>query len=123
MVVDGMVGCLLLEDGTISYSEISELEKLRWSPNANLVLHGCNTGLRGTSVQSIADVFAIRQEKCRVHGQKGWAYFSRNEAVYERTSPADKEIYLWAFSRGNNSYVGNVIGGEKIPALIVEKKK
>ena len=113
----------VLEDGTISYSEISELEKLRWSPNANLVLHGCNTGLRGTSVQSIADVFAIRQEKCRVHGQKGWAYFSRKEAVYERTSPADKEIYLWAFSRGNNSYVGNVIGGEKIPALIVEKKK
>ena len=58
------------EDGTISYDEISQLEKLRWSPNANLVLHGCNTGLRGTSVQSIADVFAIRQEKCRVHGQK-----------------------------------------------------
>ena len=87
------------EDGTISYDEISQLEKLRWSPNANLVLHGCNTGLRGTSVQSIADVFAIRQEKCRVHGQKGWAYFSRKEAVYERTSPTDKEIYLWAFSR------------------------
>ena len=76
-----------------------------------------------TSVQSIADVFAIRQEKCRVHGQKGWAYFSRKEAVYERTSPTDKEIYLWAFSRGNNNYVGNIIGGEKIPALIVEKKK
>jgi hypothetical protein len=113
----------VLEDGTISYSEISELEKLRWSPNANLVLHGCNTGLRGTSVQSIADVFAIRQEKCRVHGQKGWAYFSKDESVYKRTSPADKEIYLWAFSRGNNSYIGNVIGGEKIPALIVEKKK
>ena len=113
----------VLEDGTISYSEISQLEKLRWSPDANLVLHGCNTGLRGTSVQSIADVFAIRQAKCRVHGQKGWAYFSMKEVVYERTSPTDKEIYLWAYSRGNNSYVGNVTGGEKIHALIVEKKK
>jgi hypothetical protein len=113
----------VLEDGTISYSEISQLEKLRWSPSANLVLHGCNTGLRGTAVQSIADVFAIRQEKCRVHGQKGWAYFSKKEVVYERTSPTDKEIYLWAYSRGNNSYVGNIIGGDKIPALIVEKKK
>lgn len=113
----------VLEDGTISYSEISQLEKLRWSLNANLVLHGCNTGLRGTSAQSIADVFAIRQEKCRVHGQKGWAYFSKKEAVYERTSSTDKNIYLWAYSRGSNSYVGNVIGGDKIPALIVEKKK
>ena len=74
----------VIEDGTISYSEISGLEKLRWSLNANLVLHGCNTGLRGQSVQSIADVFAIRQEKCRVHGQKGWAYFSKKDSVYER---------------------------------------
>ena len=54
--------------------------------------------------------------------KKGWAYFSRKEAVYERTSPTDKEIYLWAFSRGNNNYVGNIIGGEKIPALIVEEE-
>ena len=113
----------VIEDGTISYSEISGLEKLRWSLNANLVLHGCNTGLRGQSVQSIADVFAIRQEKCRVHGQKGWAYFSKKDSVYERTSPTDTVIYLWAYSRGNNSYIGNVTGGEKIGALIVEKKK
>ena len=67
----------VIEDGTISYSEISGLEKLRWSLNANLVLHGCNTGLRGQSVQSIADVFAIRQEKCRVHGQKDGLIFLR----------------------------------------------
>ena len=72
---------------------------------------------------SIADVFAIRQEKCRVHGQKGWAYFSKKDSVYERTSPTDTVIYLWAYSRGNNSYIGNVTGGEKIGALIVEKKK
>lgn len=113
----------VVEDGTISYSEISSLEKLRWSLNADLILHGCNTGLRGTSVQSIADVFAIKQEKCKVYGQKGWAYFSKSEVVYERTSPTDKEIYLWAYNRGSNSYIGNVVGGEKIPALIVEKKR
>ena len=44
-------------------------------------------------------------------------------SVYERTSPTDTVIYLWAYSRGNNSYIGNVTGGEKIGALIVEKKK
>ena len=65
----------VLEDGTISYSEISQLEKLRWSPDANLVLHGCNTGLRGTSVQSIADVFAIRASKMQSTWSKGMGLF------------------------------------------------
>ena len=110
------------EDGTISYDEISQLEKLRWSPNANLVLHGCNTGLRGTSVQSIADVFAIRQENVEFMAKKVGLIFPEKK-LFTSVPPTDKEIYLWAFSRGNNNYVGNIIGGEKIPALIVEKKK
>lgn len=113
---------VVIEDGTIQYNEISTLEKLRWSSPSNLVLHGCNTGLRGNKTQSIADVFAIRQEKCRVYGQKGWAYFSKNETKYVKSLPGDKEIYLWAYKRGNNSYIGNITGGEKIPAFIVEKK-
>lgn len=113
---------VVIEDGTISFGEIRALEKLRWSADSDLVLHGCNTGLRGTEAQCIADVFANRQVKCRVHGQKGWAYFSKKENIYERTSPADTVIYLWAYSRGSNNYVGNINGGEKIPALIVQKK-
>lgn len=110
----------VIEDGTISYTEISRLEKLRWSINANLILHGCNTGIRGSEPQSIADVFAISQEKCRVHGQRGYAYFSKNLAVYEETTAKDKKIYLLAYKRGKNGYFGN---NKRIPALIVEKKK
>ena len=65
-------------------------------------------------------VFAKSQEKCRVHGQRGYAYFSKNFAVYEETAAKDKKIYLLAYKRGKNGYFGN---NKRIPALIVEKKK
>ncbi|ENV18038.1 hypothetical protein [Acinetobacter guillouiae] len=113
----------VIEDGTISFGEISQLEKLRWSPNADLILHGCNTGVRGVHPQAIADVFAIRQEKCRVHGQTGWGYFSKTEGFYTKATPNDKELYLWAYSRGRNNYLGNLETANKMPALIVEKRK
>lgn len=109
----------IIEDGTISFAEIAKLEKLRWSPKSDLILHGCNTGLRGIHSQSIADAFAISQEKCKVHGQKGWAYFSKREHVYIETKPYDTNIYLWAYRRARNGFMEK---GERIKPLIVERK-
>jgi len=106
------------EDGTIDHKEIGQLEVLQWKPQeALLVLHSCNTGNKTDKRgKAVAEVFMDRQQ-VKVMGQTGTAYFSTTDATYvtiEGKDAADQDVYLWAYNRGQNNWLGD---GKKMPGI------
>ncbi len=89
---------------------------MSWAKDATLTLYGCNSGISGEARDlSIAELFSESQ-KTIVCGQKGYAYFSESDIEYKKISTTSKEVYLWAYKRGQNSVFGN---GFKIKPQIV----
>lgn len=101
------------DDGTLNQSEILALEKLHWASNGELILASCNSGLTGKRGWAPAQVFAQSQQVLTI-GMAGYAYFSKNVAKYEVTTPNDQTIYLWAYRRGRNGIFG---GGGRMPGV------
>jgi hypothetical protein len=102
------------DDGTIARGEIASMDVLPWHPEGALVLMGCNTGNLGTRGWCPASAFAARQ-KVRTLGQTGYSYFSKRWSSYDESSPADRNICLWAYKRGKNSTLGN---GSRMPGRV-----
>lgn len=104
-------------DGTLKQSEILSLQKLPWADNAYLILTGCNTGLIDQRGWCPAKSFALKQGVITI-GQTGYAYFSNQWKTYSEKSPADKNIYLWAYARGKNGAYGLLSSGNRMPGKV-----
>jgi lysozyme family protein len=93
--------------GTLKREDITALKKLPWASNsAQLVIFGCNTGLRGTRGWCPAEHFAQTQAVTTI-GETGYSYFSKSQSSYEVQSASDNTIYLHAYKRGKNGALGD----------------
>jgi hypothetical protein len=100
-------------DATLKKDEMSALTKLPWAVQAMLDLRGCNTGMAGERRPwSVAEVMA-KSQGVTTTGQMGYSYFSTSKTQYEEASPNSGLIYLWAFRRKKNEFLGD---GKAIPA-------
>lgn len=102
------------QDGTISQTEMSSLAKLNWSASGKLILHGCNTGVSGGRGWTPASVFA-KAQGVPTTGQAGYAYFSKQWSTYDEIDAASTGIYLWAYRRRRNGWLG---GGERMDGIV-----
>ncbi|MBL8232575.1 MAG: carboxypeptidase regulatory-like domain-containing protein [Bryobacterales bacterium] len=93
------------EDGTISKGELQSLPSLPWLPGAQLILHGCNTGVAAARGWTPAEVLA-KSQKVRTVGQAGYAYFSQSYSTYVEWTNSSTVVYLWAYKRGKNGMIG-----------------
>jgi hypothetical protein len=102
---------LEFDPGTFDRIEVRSLPLLKWSSNANLILHGCNTAVDVLRNWSPAEEFAKRQ-KVRVLGQEGFAYFSKANEKYVRIPDMNRHsgnVFLWAYRRMRNDWTGDGI--------------
>lgn len=98
---------------TVTRKEIAEYPVLDWAQDGFLVLHGCNTGLKGKRKWTPAQAFADRQ-KVKTFGQSGYAYFSQKGWMWERIDKESPEVYLWAYKHRKNVLPG---GGIPLPII------
>ncbi len=103
---DGLEFTSQQPDGTLGQSELALLPKLNWETEGKLVLHGCNTGLKGTRGWAPAEELA-KGQGVKTVGQSGYSYFSRDSSVYQEIDAASVKVYLWAYRRGKNGALGN----------------
>lgn len=100
-------------DATLKKNEMHALEKLPWGAGARLDLRGCNTGMVGERRPwAVAEVMA-KAQGVRTVGQMGYSYFSTAKTHYEEATLTSKVVYLWAFRRKKNDFIGD---GKAIPA-------
>jgi hypothetical protein len=93
---------------TLKKEEIEGLDVLpwRWDNLPSIYLHGCNSGLIGTRGWCPAQTFARRQG-VRAGGQTGFAYFSSTRDSYQAITRSDTEVYLEAYRRRRNGFLGD----------------
>lgn len=105
------------QSGTLTFDEMIALPKVPWSGTDNeLILYGCNTGIRGTRGWCPAEHLAQTQ-KIKTTGEHGYAYFSTELEDYDRITDSDLAIYLHAYYRSDNSSLPFGLGdGNIIPA-------
>lgn len=99
---------------TLKAAEIDALEKLPWAKYGFLILSGCNTGLTGRRGWCPARRFARAQGVVTV-GQPGYGYFSKKWDEYVETTAKTQEIYLWAYARRRNRFLG---GGNRMKGVV-----
>ena len=103
------------EDGTVMRAEIEALAPLDWDPKeGQLLLSGCNSGLKGNRQWAPAEIFA-RSQKVLTVGQSGYAYFSTDPSTYKELGSDSTTAYLWAFKRMRNGWSG---GGERMQGVL-----
>jgi hypothetical protein len=110
-------------DGTLSRSEMANLQQLPWHPSFGLLtLEGCLTGVRegilGDRGWCPAEEFAKRQ-KVTTFGQLGKATFSTKLERFEPVEFDDETIisdrlFLQAYNKGINNPLGD---GTRIPPM------
>jgi hypothetical protein len=103
---DGLEFIRQQPDGTLGQSELALLPKLNWETEGRLVLHGCNTGLKGTRGWAPAEELA-KGQGVKTVGQSGYSYFSRDSSRYLEIDAASGKVYLWAYRRGKNGALGD----------------
>jgi hypothetical protein len=101
-------------DNTLTRNNIADLPRLNWKPGATLVLHSCNTGVIGERGWTPAAEFAVSQGIFTI-GQSGYAYFSETDHQYKESSSTATEMYLWAYQRRRNGFMGD---GSKMPGVM-----
>jgi hypothetical protein len=95
------------QDGTLMRAELGSLAPLNWDPQQGyLILSGCNSGVTGTRNWAPAQVLA-RSQNVRTTGQTGYAYFSTSPNRYVEINNNSTTVYLWAYRRGQNGFLGD----------------
>jgi hypothetical protein len=88
-------------------AEIDSLAPLNWDPQqGHLILSGCNSGLTANRRWAPAEILA-RSQRVRTTGQTGYAYFSTDPSRYVEINSNSTSVYLWAFRRARNGFMGD----------------
>ncbi len=121
-----------LKGGSVGEKGIEGLPKAMYAKDAEINLHGCNSGVPGKKGNdSVAQNFADGQG-VPATGQTGYAYFSEKTGEYVQidvSGSPSTEVHLQAFNRGCNGYFGDsknraeAKAEPKKPALEKEKPK
>jgi hypothetical protein len=106
-------------DITVQNAQIGRLTRLPWARHGFLVLCGCNTANPAQPGETpVAQTFALRQGVPTL-GQVGFSSFSTTWDTLTRTTPASREICLWAYGGLRNMLAwGQSATGRRLPARV-----